>query len=65
MNLHEVNKMREEREHEMRHGHLSKHDREKVAYHRMRPGGWPDEKGYHSPEENEGIDQNAHGVELQ
>lgn len=62
MHISDVEKYRKEKEHEMRYGHLSHADRQKLD---MRHN-FPDtgDKHYHSPE-NEGVDYNSHGVELQ
>ena len=64
MHISEVEKYRREREHEARNGHLSKTDRDAIAYHRY--GADVSDKNYHSPEEGmHGVDNNAHGAELQ
>ena len=60
MHISEVEKYRQERDHQMRHGHLSARDRDSIAYHRA----YQDlhGKNYHSPEDNfggqNGIDPN-------
>lgn len=67
MHISEVEKYRQEKEHEMRNGHLSKNDREQIAYHRY--GGDMADKNYHSPEDTfggmHGVDPNSHGVEIE
>lgn len=60
MHISEVEKYRRERDHQMRHGHLSAKDRDEVAYHRF--GGDKFDKNYHSPmEDHEEIPQNNYG----
>ncbi len=52
MELYELNKYRDEKDHQMSKGHLTAHDREKTAYHRY---GFlnTEDKMYHSPERPE------------
>lgn len=60
MHISEVEKMRLEKEHNMRHGHLSEKDRDEMAMHRY--GANKFDKNYHSPEESdEQIPQNNYG----
>lgn len=69
MHISDVEKMRQQREHEMRHGHLSKQDREEMKpnpeYYKYQRG----DMRYHSEEDNfggmNGVDPNSHGVEMQ
>ncbi len=72
MDLHELNKYRDEKERHMRHGHLSKEERDNIVRNEFA-------KNYHDQENNytlkikhaknkdfmHGIDENSHGAELQ
>lgn len=60
MDMNELNKYRDERDHQSRYGHLNEKDRSEIAYHRY--GKNPGDKDYHSPN---GVNVDAHGAELQ
>lgn len=54
MNLHDVNQYREEKDHHMRHGHMSKEDRHARTEFGRRYGFLNQEdKHYHSPDRPE------------
>ena len=57
MHISDVEKYRAEKEHQQRHGHLSKKYRDETAYHRSFPDKM--DKNYHSPEAN-GEDENGY-----
>jgi hypothetical protein len=69
MHISDVEKYRNQRDHEMRHGHLSKTDRNEMArppeYYKYERG----EMRHHSEEDNfggmHGVDPSSHGAELQ
>jgi len=67
MDLNKVKQLQDEKDHQMRHGHLSQKDRDSLAMHHMYQDKY--DKNYHSPDhvdgEMEGVDPNSHGVELQ
>lgn len=69
MHISEVEKMRQERDHEMRHGHLSKTDREEMKPNQDMYKYNRHEMRHHSEEDNfggmHGVDPNSHGVENQ